>query len=335
MRHAPSDLPGERAGDLLFPAGPPAAARREEEVTILLALYNGAHFLAEQLASFDSQHHEDWRLIVSDDGSQDAGPQILRRWARAHPAHEVALVAGPGRGFGANFLSLVARSDTRSGYYAFADQDDVWLPGKLNAALERLRAVAPGRPALYFAGRIVCDHTLLPTGRLGIGARPPAFADALAQNVAGGNTIVMNRAALRLLQAAGRRAGEVPYHDWWAYQVVSGAGGQIVADPRPVLLYRQHGGNVIGADLGLRAALRRARRLLRGDFRGIYARQIAAVGSAGAYLTPANRQLVERVLAARAQGGLTGLRALARTGLRRQGRAGALTLLLAAATGLG
>ena len=84
--------------------------------------------------------------------------------------------------------------------------------------------------------------------------RPPAFQNALVQSLGGGNTMVFNRAAKKILQEAA--AIDVVLHDWWVYQLVSAAGGMVHYDPRPMLKYRQHSDNLIGSNLGWRSALR-------------------------------------------------------------------------------
>ena len=76
-------------------------------VLIGLALYQGAEHIAAQLDSIARQTHDDWRLVVSDDGSQDAGPRILRDFAATRPPGQVELVEGPRRGATQNFLSLL------------------------------------------------------------------------------------------------------------------------------------------------------------------------------------------------------------------------------------
>ena len=69
---------------------------------ILLALYNGAPYLSEQLDSLVAQSHTDWRLLVSDDASVDAGPGMLRDFAAQQGDDQVRMIAGPTAGASAN-----------------------------------------------------------------------------------------------------------------------------------------------------------------------------------------------------------------------------------------
>src|SRR5262249_45043308 len=240
---------------------PPAAPPR---VAILLGTKDGAAFLDDQLRSFADQSHRNWLLVVSDDGSRDATRAIIARFAATQP-QPVAVRDGPGRGVTANFLSLAADPAIDADAFAFSDQDDVWHADKLSRALARLATAPEGVPALY------CGRTELMTedgrcyGLSPLFRRPPSFRNALVQSLGGGNTMVFNRAAKRLIEAAG--APTVVLHDWWLYQLVSAAGGAVFYDSRPMLKYRQHADNLIGSNLGGRARLLRIRLMLGGRFR--------------------------------------------------------------------
>ncbi len=331
MRHAPDDLPIlARARPLALHAPP----RPGDEVTILLALHNGARFITDQLDSLAAQTHGAWRLVVSDDGSTDDGPLQVLRWAVRHPGHDVRLIPGPCRGFAANFLRLLSAVGPDARLVAFADQDDVWLPGKLSRAVDRLAMVEERTPALYCSQTWICDARLGRPLRSRLWERPPSFRNALVQNIAAGNTIVLNHAAQRLLRAAARRVQDVAAHDWWAYQVVSGAGGVILPDEVPSLLYRQHGANVIGANRGLRAMLRRGRIVLTGTYRDWNAMNIAALHRATPYLTPESRALLAEFAQARGAAGPRCATRLGRAGLRRQTWIGTAALWAAASVGL-
>ena len=99
-------------------------------VTILLAVYNGALHLPQQLASLAEQTHRNWRVLASDDGSDDGSVGILDSFAAQNP---VTRISGPRRGFNRNFMHLFQALPDRPGVVALCDQDDVWLSGKLAA----------------------------------------------------------------------------------------------------------------------------------------------------------------------------------------------------------
>ena len=241
----------------------PRSDLADSPVTILLASFNGARFIAAQLDSIACQSHKNWRLIVSDDGSCDATCEIVRRFQKRFPVGQVQLVEGPKCGIAAeNFLSLLRRAP--EGYVAFCDQDDVWFKERLARGMRALHRLGPEALGLYGSRTLVTDANLAPLGRSPLLRRPKMFENALVQNFAGGNTMLATPAAGRLLSELAQHTGEVVAHDWWTYMVISACGGTVLYDPEPTIYYRQHGGNLVGANLGVWGHLRRFRRLLAG-----------------------------------------------------------------------
>lgn len=309
-----------------------------DRVHILMGLHNGAPNLAEQLQSFAAQSHAAWDLTVSDDGSADDGPRIVREFAaRMAPAgHRIELVAGPQAGFAANFLSLIAAVPKPAGWLALSDQDDVWLPHRLARGLAALRALPAEQPALYCSRTWITDPVLGQRRLSARFARPPGFRNALVQNIVAGNTILLNPAAGALARRAAPGAAAVPglvAHDWWIYQLITGVGGSVIHDPEPTLLYRQHGQNLIGANDGWRARKRRIRQLLSGVFADWNTANIGALMAAGVQLTDENRALLDTFAARRREPLWGRLRLLTSLRLYRQGRLGQAALWLAVLMG--
>lgn len=240
-------------------------------VHVLLATYNGARHLPQQWASLEAQEGVQVVLHVGDDGSTDDTVAVLQRLeaARGGAVREVRWMhAPPRRDAGRSFMLLLAQAlrDFPDGeWFAYCDQDDIWLPGKLDAALAALAPHAGQGPVLYGGRTLAVDEDDREQGLSPLFVQPPCFRNALVQNIMGGNTMVMNRAAAQLVAAS---AGtQVVTHDWFTYQIVSGAGGRVHYDPRAWLRYRQHGANVIGTNRGWRAAWNRFGRMLQGEFR--------------------------------------------------------------------
>lgn len=291
-------------------------------VLILMATRNGARFLPEQLDSIACQEMTDWALHVGDDGSDDCTRRIVADFAARYPSRQIRLHEGPQRGAAANFLSLLARPDLPLGpdtHVAFADQDDIWLPEKLARALMLLKAAGPG-PAIHGAQSLHVDAGGCAIGR----SRPPAgevkLAHALVRNPVSGHSLVLDPAATLLARSAGVPA--VPFHDWWLAILVLACGGRVVIDDAIVLHYRQHEGNVLGGNRGIRAALRRLMLVLRGDWGRWIAANLDALRDCcrpgGApVLSPEARAMLD-ALAAAPPRGRGRVEALARLGLRRQ-----------------
>lgn len=254
------------------------------KVAILLCTYNGGGFLVEQLESIVCQTHDDWVIYASDDGSSDATLEILRMYQSRLGSDRLILAQGPRQGFARNFMSLVLNPSVKADFYAFCDQDDIWYPDKLERSVARLVSVKPLQPALY------CSRTHLVDGKgRSIGYSPlftkrPDFSNALVQSLAGANSMLLNEPARALLALTPDDA-HIVSHDWLSYILVSGAGGLVFYDPNPTLDYRQHGGNLIGANTGLRERWQRIRMLFTGRFREWNAQNLYALSNARAQFT--------------------------------------------------
>lgn len=305
----------------------------EPEIAILLGLFNGACMIDQQLESFTAQSHRNWTLIVSDDGSTDDSRRRIAKFAKDNPDRGVLSYTGPRRGFAQNFLHLLALSGETVPYIALSDQDDIWKPDKLFRALRALQQVGDDTPALYVSRTAICDRTGRVTGQSPLFSRPPSFRNALVQSIAGGNTMVLNRAALRLVQQAAQFANGIVSHDWWIYQIITGAGGRVVYDPDPGVLYRQHGRNVIGENGSVSAKLARIRMLIGGRFKRWNQANIDALRESRALLTAENLRILDDFDDLQRAGPLRRIRLLGRTGLYRQTVSGQIALFLAALFG--
>lgn len=297
-------------------------------VAILMCTYNGAQFLAEQLDSFEQQAYRNWVLHVSDDGSKDGTQAVLQAYAQMWGSRRLKVVRGPRAGFARNFLSLTCRADIEADYFAWSDQDDIWSADKLQVALDWLRGVPPDVPAVY-CGRtqIICEEG----GRLGLSPHfslPPHFKNALVQSIGGGNTMVFNQAARALIVEAGAEL-KVPAHDWWCYQLITGAGGVVYYDPEPRVFYRQHGGNVIGSNSDWCARLRRLGMVLQGRFYEWSAQNIRALESMSHRLSSDHHMTLKLFKAARKRSLPGRLACILKAGLHRQTLLGNLGLILA------
>jgi len=283
---------------------------------ILLCTLNGARFLHEQLMSFEAQSLTEWDLVVSDDGSKDETLEILagfrQRW---QGRHEVSVFEGPGRGVAVNYLGLLCRPEVPVAPVALSDQDDVWHPEKLSRAMNGLAVLDERKPGLYGALSTHVNAQMVPVGSARVPARPLSFANALVQNVISGQTVALNEAALHLIRRAGVPP-DLPFHDWWIYQLVTAAGGQVLLDPERVVAYRQHENNSIGANTLLRGRLRRLRQILDGTYGRWIQANLAALAGAEEHLTPEARAIVSTLADPRP--GPARARAMWRAGLYRQ-----------------
>lgn len=311
---------------------PAALVRAEPKVAILLCSYQGQKYLAEQLDSFEAQGHSNWSVWASDDGSEDETHNILLAFQLKWPVGRMTIHSGPEEGFVANFLSLTCHASICADYYAYSDQDDVWEADKLSRAVQWLQTVPEHVPALYCGRTRLVDAYNQDIGISPLFIKPPSFANALIQNIGGGNTMVFNKAARELLCEAGE-AIDVVTHDWWAYMLVTGCGGQVFYDPKPTLRYRQHDGNLVGQNNTWPARFKRIGMLWQGRFKRWNDANIAALQAMQHRLTPANQQLLNQFANARELHVFKRLWQLERTGIYRQTLLGNLGLVAAAVFG--
>jgi hypothetical protein len=287
-------------------------------VAILLSTFNGAKYLGDQLSSFTAQTHKDWRLYWRDDGSSDDSAAVMEAFASGAGQGRCLRLDGSGHlGAAASFLALLAMAVAGpAAYFAFSDQDDVWTRDKLAHGVAALCARPPQQPALYFCARTLVNERLVPLKYVPPPGRTPGFPAALTQNVAPGCCMVVNRAAAELVGRC--PVAEGTWHDWWAYIVVAASDGVIIAGESPDVLYRQHGGNLIGESLdrwhrGLGALLRG-----RATFLALFWRHVATIRAWDGPLSDQTRARLAIIERAR-RGGLSDrIRALRIPGLVRQ-----------------
>ncbi len=230
-------------------------AQTGDTIDILLATYNGEAFLEEQLDSIAAQTHGDWQLIARDDGSSDRTAAILDAFRARHSDKVVVLRDGDGNlGLVQNFSRLMEVSDAP--YAAFCDQDDVWMPEKLELSLAKMRELerehGAETPLLVFTDLTVVDeglNVIHDSFWHYANLRPDrcnSLNRLLLHNVVTGCTALMNGP---LVKKGVPIPSDAHVHDWWVVLVAS-TFGKAAYISRPTVRYRQHGRNMLGASPG-------------------------------------------------------------------------------------
>lgn len=232
-----------------------------------MGTFNGERYIKEQLESIRSQSYQNWVLYVSDDGSTDNTLDIVREFTDSLPSGKVILMNGPRLGFSANFLKLLRDSSINSPYYAFSDQDDIWLENKLEASLEKVVSLekAGNEQVLYGGRTTLINNDLSVTGFSPLFKRKFLFNNALIQSFAGGNTMLFNHSLKALVEKLPSEI-KIVSHDWFLYILCSGVGGKVYYDPVSLTHYRQHDANLVGSNNGFASKFFRLRRLYNGEF---------------------------------------------------------------------
>ncbi len=300
-------------------------------VTIIVCTHNGERFLQEQLESLAKQKWSHWSVFVYDDASTDNTANIVQQFKQEQLANDkdVTFITHAQKGFVKNFLSAMCRVPLENQFFALADQDDFWKEGKLQKAMEWLSTIDEKTPALYCSRTELVDQKLMHIGLSPLFTKTPSFTNALVQSIAGGNTMVFNRAALNLVRIAGSSV-DVVSHDWWLYQLVTGAGGIVYYDKHPEILYRQHDTNLIGANTSFAARLTRIKLMLQGRFKKWNDRNIKALQGIRPYLTTENQKYLDEFATAKTRWLIPYLWGLYKAKIHRQTLLGNLGLIVAA-----
>jgi len=213
------------------------------------------------LNSLLAQTYSGWVLLVRDDGSSDNTVGILKRYSLSYP-EKVIIHPSSGRHLGIkrSFSLLMEVALERGAYYvALADQDDVWLPNKLEIQVRLLEEIGSD-PGIAYTDLVLVDSRLrvlassLWKSRALLPELGSDYRRVLFQNVATGCATMVNRS---LIELALPIPEEAVMHDWWLLLVGSFL-GRVSYSWTPTVLYRQHGDNAWGvSDFRLRTLLSR------------------------------------------------------------------------------
>ncbi|MBE5252426.1 glycosyltransferase family 2 protein [Mixta mediterraneensis] len=237
-------------------------------ISILLGTYNGELYIQQQLDSIRAQTYKDWVLYVSDDGSVDRTLGIINDFAKEFPAGKVKVLKGPQKGFAQNFFSLLRNNSIHSPYYAFCDQDDIWLDTKLEIAIKSLKRNCTGKKPyqLYGSRTTLIDERGKYLGDSPLFQRELSVKNALIQSYAGGNTMVFNHDIKRLFENIEGNLNVIS-HDWLLYITVAALNGVIIYDKQSYMLYRQHDNNLVGSNKGLLSKVERFKKIYSGEYK--------------------------------------------------------------------
>ena len=220
-------------------------------VDILLSTYNGAPYLQQQYDSIFAQTEKNWRLIVRDDGSSDETIQLVRAIANNDTRVVISKCSGVNTGIANSFFSLLQQSTAP--FFAFCDQDDYWVPRKLETLLGVMECEPLSRPTLVYSDLTIVDENLkevfpsfmhqqhFSPGRLMV------WSNNLLQNTVVGCASMGNRELKHVVFSnPPDNWSDVIMHDWWL-AIVASRFGQAIFEPTSTVLYRQHGKNQLGA----------------------------------------------------------------------------------------
>lgn len=223
---------------------------KQAEVEILLATYEGENYITPLLESLIHQTYSNLRILIRDDGSKDSTTSILKKFTRLYPEKITLIEDGKSLGVKGNFAELLSQSSAN--YVLFSDQDDYWLPHKVELTIDQLKKMEESygvdSPLLVHTNLNVVDNRLnsIHNSFWDFAKINPNFFQLnrlLVQNCVTGCTMALNRALINLSYPIPQDA---LMHDWWI-ALLATSFGQINYIEQPTILYRQHQSNTLGA----------------------------------------------------------------------------------------
>jgi len=222
-----------------------------QKVQVLMATYNGEKYINEQLNSIINQSYNNWELLIRDDGSTDKTLKILADYVEKYPA-TIKLLDNYVNRMGAcgNFAELINNSN--ADYVMFSDQDDVWLPNKIEGTLKVMKTIEVEKgvetPILIHTDLCVVDDELnvISSSMWKLQNMNPHVKNLnrlMVHNNVSGCTMIINRALANMAKNIPEGA---TMYDWWI-ALIAASFGEIEFIKEGTILYRQHSKNKFGA----------------------------------------------------------------------------------------
>lgn len=215
------------------------------KVNILMSTYNGQQFLSEQIRSIKEQSYTDWTLFIRDDGSSDNTKEILKDFE--HQDSRIHLIdsdKSDNLGVIKSFHKLV--NHDRADFYFFSDQDDVWLPNKLELSLKEAQNYPANLPLMVYMDLKVVNQDLEIMTESMVKSQShhanTELVQELTENTVTGGVAMINHTLAEMWQ----ETDDILMHDWYLALLASAFGNLVFID-QPGELYRQHSDNVLGA----------------------------------------------------------------------------------------
>ena len=212
-------------------------------VAVLMSTYNGERFIREQIESILNQIDVDLNLFIRDDHSNDSTVDIIKEYEKKYP-EKIFIKTGDNIGPGYSFMDLVQTIPDTFDFYAYSDQDDIWLKNKLICAVNKLQT--SDIPTLY------CSNQTLYVNGQATGNRHTDIPNCslkatLCRNDFSGCTMVFNNSLEKILRKIPFSTFPMRYrlHDTWTC-LLAWLYGTVIYDENSYILYRIHENNTVG-----------------------------------------------------------------------------------------
>ena len=220
-----------------------AGLKKEMNVLVLMSTYNGELYLRKQLDSILHQDKVNVHLLIRDDGSTDGTCRILAEYSELYP--NISWEASENVGFVRSFSILADRAlayPEPADFYAFSDQDDIWMPKKLKTACRYLEDLDQNTPLLFSSNSLFVDDNMSVLGAFHIETPHYTKQNVMIYPTEQGCSMVFNKRALELYDS---HPPKNAWHDRWMCLICNFFGKSVYCQT-PLFYYRIHGGNMIG-----------------------------------------------------------------------------------------
>ncbi len=269
-----------------------------KKVAVILGFYNGNHHIEAQIESILNQNFKNIDIFIFDDNSKKKLESKKLKIKNKKCKIKIT-IRKKNLGYAKNFLFGLKEAGKEYDFYAFSDQDDIWEKDKISRGVKALNSKSLDFPKLYCSRTSYYNSECTKEiGASTIHPKKPSFENALLQNIAGGNTIIMNNLARKIVIKT-VNAEKFISHDWWCYQIISGAGGEIIFDKNKTVRYRQHKYNLIGKNNGFEDIISRILRFLLGKVKTWSVVNLTNLSNFRYLLTKENNKILENYIRAR------------------------------------
>ena len=213
-----------------------------KKVAVIMSTYNGEKFIKDQMDSILNQTYKNIDIIVRDDGSKDKTKDIVKEYQKTN--NNIILYEGENLGFIKSFFELLKLVD--ADYYAYADQDDIWIENKIELAVNSLNKLDNSKPNMAFGNSDYYDENMNLIG-YGDKNKKYSFLMSLFSCVSQGMTMTVNKKTRDMI------IENMPktcfFHDWWTYILCVGL-GNVAYDNVTTVKYRRRKENATSEGQG-------------------------------------------------------------------------------------
>lgn len=219
-------------------------------IHIMMATYNGQKYICEQIESILKQTYTEWKLFISDDGSTDQTKEMIKKYHDMYPEKIFLVKSRNGFHNAKDNFAYLFRVVPKAEYYAFCDQDDIWLIDKLDKMLHTIQKKKSKNILLAYHDMLVGETlenvkqlSYFKYTKLNLDNKYP-LQQILLYNVIPGCSMIFNHELRKIIADI---PNECFMHDWWIVLVTLCCQGQVIFVDEALSVYRQHAMNEIGA----------------------------------------------------------------------------------------